>query len=222
MQARMQVVQGAKTKEMRLRLPTVIGRGGDSKIKLPASTVSRHHCEIYEYEGQIVVRDLGSSNGTIVNGHKIKGPTFVTPEDELTIGPVTVRLSELKEAAPKELKEAPAASDYPVAPAEEAAPSFEELPAEDVEPVGAVAASQDADSAVEREPSDDPNDDSVLQYAEPKSSGRSFVGIAPASDQPEAVTDAPVFDGLENEEKPQVKADESALNNFFNSLEDDS
>ncbi len=92
MQARLEVVRGAKTKEILLKLPAVIGRGGNARVKLPASTVSRHHCEVYEFEGQIAIRDLGSANGTAVNGHRIQGPTFLTPEDEVTIGPLTARL----------------------------------------------------------------------------------------------------------------------------------
>ena len=91
MEAKLEVIRGAKPVALTLRLPTIIGRGSDSKIKLAASTVSRNHCELYEYEGQLVVRDLGSSNGTFVNGHKINAATFLTAEDELEVGPVWFR-----------------------------------------------------------------------------------------------------------------------------------
>ena len=209
MQAKMQVIRGAKTKEIRLRLPSVIGRGGGSKIKLPASTVSRHHCELYEFEGQIVVRDLGSSNGTVVNGHKIKGPTFLTAEDELTIGPVTVRLSEVA-TAPE--------STYSVAPAEEAAPSFDDLPMAETPPV--VASEGEHSSVVDSEaPTGTEGDESVLQYAEPKSTGRSFVGIAPNEETSPNIVDVPVFDGADAADQPEVKTDDSALNSFFKNLD---
>ena len=240
MQAKLEVMRGAKTREICLRLPSVICRGGDSKVKLPASTVSRHHCEIYEHDGQIVVRDLGSSNGTLVNGHKIKGPTFLTPEDEVTIGPLTARISPMpaEEEAIAEATTAPsqeamaeasaeasaevnaepvaeAPMDYPVAPAEEAAPSLEELPAEQEKPVFAA-------ELVEEPTTDDDaeDDDSVLQYAEPKSSGRSFVGIVPSEDAAVQVSDVPVFDDPKSNPKPEVSSEDSALNSFFESLDE--
>jgi|GEM_PF-4748949 len=225
MQVRLEVVQGAKTKEIILRLPSVIGRGGDAKVKLPASTVSRHHCEVYEYNGQVAVRDLASSNGTIVNGHKIKGPTFLTPEDELTIGPLTARLHPYVEPAPK-----PAADNKPESaatpifdpvsasanPAEEVVPSFEELPMEEVQPIEA----SEADSVVTEPIPILEDDDSVLEYTESQETvGRSFVGIAAVEDAPETVSDAPVFDNIEEPETP-LRSDDTSLNNFFKKLDE--
>ena len=209
----MEVIRGAKTKEIRLRLPTVIGRGGDSKLKLPASTVSRHHCEVYEFEGQIAIRDLGSSHGTIVNGHRIQGPTFITPEDEVAIGPIVARISAWVTA-----NEDSDVALYPVAPAEEAAPTFEEVPAETAKPI--VATMIDGVKVYEAELVDAKDDDSILQYAEPKSEGRSFVGIAPAEEAVEKVGDVPAFENVEDTDKPTVEADDSALNNFFENLDD--
>ena len=186
MRTKMEVLSGAITKGVILRLPTVIGRGGDSKLKLPASTVSRHHCEVYEYEGQIVVRDLGSSNGTVVNGHKIKGPTFLTIEDELTIGPVTVRLYPVNESG-RQPTPTGVLSDQ-----EEALPDLQKLSeVESVLPVTAAAADVDA------ERSDQATDDSVLKYTEPESSGRSFVGISPAKETSQRVTEASILDSIE-------------------------
>lgn len=231
MQVRLEVVRGAKTKEIILRLPSVIGRGGDAKIKLPASTVSRHHCEIYEYDGQIAVRDLASSNGTIVNGHKIKGPTFLTPEDELTIGPLTARLHPHIQpkgveaapivTAPTTHEDQPTDSSEPlaeipvIATEEEVAPTFDELPMEEVEPIGATEALDEIE--VIEEVADE--EDSVLQYTEPnENAGRSFVGIATANDAPDNVSNAPVFDGVEQEDE-QVRSDDTSLNDFFKKLD---
>ena len=211
MQAKMDVIRGAKTKEIRLRLPTVIGRGGDSKLKLPASTVSRHHCEVYEFEGQIAIRDLGSSNGTMVNGHRIQGPTFITPEDEVGIGPIVARISAWESAEDSDV------APYPVAPAEEAAPTFEEVPAETAKP--SVATMIDGVKVYEAELVEPKDDDSILQYAEPKSEGRSFVGIAPAEETVEPVRDAPAFEN-EDVDKPSVNPDDSALNDFFKNLDE--
>ena len=65
------VVVGGKThtSEVKLSLPTVIGRGHECKLKLPQPLVSRRHCELFEQDGRLFVRDLGSMNGTYVWGH---------------------------------------------------------------------------------------------------------------------------------------------------------
>jgi pSer/pThr/pTyr-binding forkhead associated (FHA) protein len=55
----------------------LIGRAGDCEIRLPDAleylTVSRHHCLVEAAPPEIRVRDLGSKNGTFVNGLRI-GP----------------------------------------------------------------------------------------------------------------------------------------------------
>lgn len=232
MQVRMRVLQGAKAADLCLRLPTVIGRGGDSKLKLPASTVSRHHCEIYEYEGQVVVRDLGSSNGTIVNGHKIKGPTFLTSEDDLTIGPITARLELVDSSEPASVTPAPEPESTPaevaqveVAPAEEVAqvevaPTFEELPAENSQPDKASALMDDAGFAIDIETKSPAEGGSVLQYTPNDKVGRSFVGIIPSDETPGADNVSADEVSLEDVgDSPTVESDDSALNDFFNNLD---
>ena len=69
-------------------LPKIIGRGEGSGIRIPVSTVSRQHCEIWldEDEDALMVKDMGSSNGTFVNG-KRTSETELSPGDLLTIGP---------------------------------------------------------------------------------------------------------------------------------------
>ena len=214
MHAKMDVIRGAKTKEIRLKLPSVIGRGKDSKIKLPASTVSRHHCELYEYEGQIVVRDLGSSNGTVVNGHRIKGPTFLTPDDELSIGPLTARVSIAEE--PDAIPQLEPSQQEEPTPVDDQAPSLEELPVESKVPT--VALKQEEVKVFEAEAIDEyADDDSVLEYSEP-SSVRSFVSISPVENDSDGIV--PNIDAIGGEAEPQVAPDDSALNDFFKKLDD--
>jgi len=86
------VVVGGKTttSEVKLALPTVIGRGNDCKLKLPQPLVSRRHCELFERDGRLFVRDLGSMNGTYVGSERI-GEAELPHEGLLTIGAVTFR-----------------------------------------------------------------------------------------------------------------------------------
>lgn len=91
MKAKLVVVGGeAKAAEVNLKLPTVIGRGREAPLTLPHPLVSRQHCEIFERNGQLVVRDLGSLNGTFINNERVT--EAVLPNGELlTIGTVTFR-----------------------------------------------------------------------------------------------------------------------------------
>lgn len=68
----------------------LIGRGDDCSLRIPASEVSRHHCEVVfdEDEDAVTVKDLGSSNGTFVNGRKVSEEE-ITPGDTITVGPAT-------------------------------------------------------------------------------------------------------------------------------------
>lgn len=89
--AKLLVVGGeVKTTEIKLRLPCVIGRGKGSTVTLPHPLVSRQHCELFESNGRLWVRDLGSLNGTYVNNEKVT-ETELPPNELLTIGTVTFR-----------------------------------------------------------------------------------------------------------------------------------
>ena len=66
-------------------LPAVIGRGAESRIMVNDRWVSRQHCEINRVDGAVVVRDLGSSHGTYVNGQRIDEATLHAG-DQLGVG----------------------------------------------------------------------------------------------------------------------------------------
>ncbi len=90
--AKLVVVGGdAKAKEVSLNLPTVIGRGKDVTLTLPHALVSRQHSEIFEKDGWLFVKDLGSLNGTYVNNRRIKEAQKLPPNHLLTLGNVTFR-----------------------------------------------------------------------------------------------------------------------------------
>ena len=69
-----------------------MGRGEDNDLVLNASMVSRHHAEVRSAPGGYAIVDLGSSNGTQVNGVRISGPTLLAQGDVVTIGGVALRV----------------------------------------------------------------------------------------------------------------------------------
>jgi len=97
----LQVVRG-RSANTTLKLSdgvTSVGRHDDCWIRIKSSQVSRRHCEIFESGGKLTIRDLGSSNGTYVNGKRVLGQQALTPGDELTLGAVTLRVAKLGQAA---------------------------------------------------------------------------------------------------------------------------
>lgn len=91
MRAKLVVVGGdTKTPEVELRLPAILGRGREATLTLPHPLVSRQHCEIYESNGQLMVRDLGSLNGTFVANERINEGVLDNGQ-LLTVGTVTFR-----------------------------------------------------------------------------------------------------------------------------------
>nr|WP_281507699.1 DUF3662 and FHA domain-containing protein [Brachybacterium sp. Marseille-Q7125] len=65
---------------------TVIGRGGDADIILEDTGVSRHHLELRNEGGQLLATDLGSTNGTFVDGERIQTPVPLQDRSLLKIG----------------------------------------------------------------------------------------------------------------------------------------
>ncbi|MCA9176497.1 MAG: FHA domain-containing protein [Planctomycetales bacterium] len=91
MRAKLVVIGGdTKTPEVELRLPAILGRGREATLTLPHPLVSRQHCEIYEQSGQLMVRDLGSLNGTFIANERINEAPLANGQ-LLTVGTVTFR-----------------------------------------------------------------------------------------------------------------------------------
>lgn len=91
MDAKLVVVAGdTESTEVKLRLPSVLGRGREATLTVPHPLVSRQHCEIFEKDGFLVVRDLGSLNGTFIDDERIS-EAVLHDGALLTIGTVTFR-----------------------------------------------------------------------------------------------------------------------------------
>jgi pSer/pThr/pTyr-binding forkhead associated (FHA) protein len=69
---------------------SVIGRQRNCDFRLPLESISRRHCEVHCDNDGVAVRDLGSRNGTLLNGTKISNvEQAVQPGDQIKIGPIT-------------------------------------------------------------------------------------------------------------------------------------
>jgi serine phosphatase RsbU (regulator of sigma subunit) len=65
---------------------SVIGRTADAAIYLPSQVVSRRHAQIRCEEGAYFIEDLGSFNGTLLNGRRIVGSQPLADGDQVTVG----------------------------------------------------------------------------------------------------------------------------------------
>lgn len=71
----------------------LLGRATDNTIALSDATVSSYHARLSFESGQWRLEDLGSRNGTRVNGLALVGPLVVTFDDEIRLGEVSLRLT---------------------------------------------------------------------------------------------------------------------------------
>lgn len=69
------------------------GRGSDNALVLPSQTASRNHARLRAENGILHVTDLGSLNGTRVNGQAVKGGAVVRPDDTIEFGSVLLRVT---------------------------------------------------------------------------------------------------------------------------------
>lgn len=79
--------------QFNLATTTTIGREADNNIVLPVRYVSGHHCVIRGQGREWWVEDLGSRNGTYVNGQRVDRPAKIAPNDLISIGGVTLQLA---------------------------------------------------------------------------------------------------------------------------------
>ena len=69
----------------------MVGRHPQCDARLDSLRVSRRHCILTEDGGEVVVRDLGSTNGTRINGQRVERGRL-RPGDEIAIAHIRYRL----------------------------------------------------------------------------------------------------------------------------------
>jgi DNA-binding winged helix-turn-helix (wHTH) protein len=80
----------------------VIGRESNATIQIDARGVSRQHARILVSKGEAMLEDLGSKNGTHINGHAIADPTQLRDGDEIALGTVRVTFRVASHTSPTE------------------------------------------------------------------------------------------------------------------------
>lgn len=70
----------------------ILGRGSDSLVWIDAQSVSRRHARLMVASGLATLEDLGSKNGTFVNGIRLSAPVALRDGDELRVGSIPMTL----------------------------------------------------------------------------------------------------------------------------------
>ncbi|MGC9991223.1 MAG: FHA domain-containing protein [Candidatus Cybelea sp.] len=86
MQVDLDIVERSGRRPHRVRPPVEIGRSKDAGVALSDPEVSRQHARLSSYDGVVYVEDLGSRNGTFLNGRRVAEAIEVREGDEIDVG----------------------------------------------------------------------------------------------------------------------------------------
>ncbi|MEX0725144.1 MAG: SpoIIE family protein phosphatase [Planctomycetaceae bacterium] len=84
--------------------PMVIGRHPECEVRLDSNMISRRHAQIVTDNGKHLIEDLGSGNGTFVNGQQIAEPTELKHDDRIKVGPILFRYAAEQASTPPSRK----------------------------------------------------------------------------------------------------------------------
>ena len=96
----------------------LIGRSSQCHLRLGCPQVSRTHCELVVRDGHVAIRDLGSTNGTFVNNHRVVDERQLLSGDSLGLGMCFFRVivDELEASVAEYRQAIPRRSSAKVAP----------------------------------------------------------------------------------------------------------
>jgi pSer/pThr/pTyr-binding forkhead associated (FHA) protein len=69
-----------------------VGRAAGCQVVLDDTYVSQLHTRIFQRDGQVMVEDLGSTNGTYLNNRRVSGPMMMSRGDKLRVGKTVMEL----------------------------------------------------------------------------------------------------------------------------------
>ncbi len=219
--------RGERTSYRLKKLPTIIGRGRDADLTLAHPLASRHHCELYEVDGTLCVRDLGSLNGTFVGDFRVTEAALETG-DLLIVGGAKFEVQVEKEP---EAIMPPRPTGKPVAAADiveletvgdavgEGEDAFSDIDFAEVEPSepNPVPAAADATRPAPSKPKGKPASPGKAQSTKPKEApGKPETKEAAAESGPPSDLD---LGNLNQEATGAPTGDDSGLNSFLRKLE---
>jgi DNA-binding winged helix-turn-helix (wHTH) protein len=76
----------------------ILGRSPAVAVWVDSTTVSRHHARIIVTGAEAALEDLGSKNGTTLNGRRVEAPTTLADRDEIRLGSVRILFRVVGEA----------------------------------------------------------------------------------------------------------------------------
>lgn len=90
MRAKLTIARGSnKGKEFEITgKQFVIGRAAGCNLRPQSDAISRQHCAVFNKGSRVTIKDLGSRNGTMLNGDTIEGEEELKTGDELVVGPL--------------------------------------------------------------------------------------------------------------------------------------
>ena len=104
MRLKLTSADGTQNFELKQGATLVVGRAPTSDIPVFDPTISRRHAELVAGDKGLAVKDLGSSNGTFLNGSRVEGG-HANPGDTVTFGKVAFKLQQI---APAQMPNLPA------------------------------------------------------------------------------------------------------------------
>jgi pSer/pThr/pTyr-binding forkhead associated (FHA) protein len=115
----------------------IIGRDASNSIAINDAEISRKHSRLSFQGGKYVIEDLGSTNGTFVNGQRLAGPVVLKPGDVVSLGEQIVLMYDAINMDPGATIASPRAArmtpppiqQQPIAPVQMATPVYSSAPA---------------------------------------------------------------------------------------------
>lgn len=115
MRARLVALDGGQSVDL-IKDLTLVGRDEDCDLRLDHKSISKLHCVIVRTDGLLLLRDLGSTNGTRVNGQRVRRAALL-PNDTLAIAGLKFQIKFGVELDKEEVKKTPREKrDPPAAP----------------------------------------------------------------------------------------------------------
>jgi hypothetical protein len=172
------VVSGpAAGRSMRIERDLVIGREA-ADLTIADAEMSRRHAMVRPTEEGLVIEDLGSTNGTFVNGVRVARPTRLSGGSTIKVGTTEIAVESPRDAATR-------ARPRPSPPPAAAPPAQPAAPAQGATPAGPVAPGQPAPPAQPGTPAQPPAPAPQQPAAEP-AAARVQAGAPPAAPPGEA------------------------------------